>query len=275
MLSILYILPKNILSSFIGCLANLEHPAALAKLALRIFVNFYKIDLKEIEKPLDNYSCIGSFFIRNLKEGARLSTGPIVSPADGILRDHGQIKSGALPQVKNKNYSIDELLGDANLASKFTRGYYYNIYLTPRHYHQVHSPITGLVSGFCHIPGNLWPVNDWSLNKIDRLFCVNERLVTYIESEFGLVALVMIGATNVGSMTVTYDPIVTNQNIWFAMRKPRQEFFKTPAPINCGQKLGAFNMGSSVVLLFENSQLFSNLAKPGEIRIGQALAQKA
>ena len=61
-----------------------------------------------------------------------------------------------------------------------------------------------------HIPGKLWPVNDWSLANVNELFSINERVVTYIESPQGLVAVVMIGATNVGKISVVYDSFISN-----------------------------------------------------------------
>jgi hypothetical protein len=104
--------------------------------------------------------------------------------------------------------SIDD--GDPELAQRFTNGAFFNLYLSPQDYHHVHTPVGGKIVRSVHIPGMLWPVNDWSLANVNQLFSINERVVTYIECALGLVAVVMIGATNVGKISVVYDTFISN-----------------------------------------------------------------
>jgi phosphatidylserine decarboxylase len=96
----------------------------------------------------------------------------------------------------------------------------------------------------------LWPVNDWALHSIDSLFAVNERVITYIQTDAGLVAVVMVGATNVGRISLSYAPLETNQAPWRVKRLVT--LVHEPAiPVVKGQKIGTFKMGSSVVVLSE------------------------
>ncbi|MDX1582509.1 MAG: archaetidylserine decarboxylase, partial [Thermoanaerobaculia bacterium] len=183
-----------------------------------------------------------------LREGLRPIESDLVSPVDGVLRNFGAVEEGRLEQIKGKTYTLARFLGEDEAAKRYEQGVFFNLYLSPQDYHHVHAPVGGRVTGSAHIPGMLWPVNDWSLANIDELFSINERVITWIESDLGRVAVVMIGATNVGSMSVTYDSFITNTA---RTRKTVISEYETPIPIETGAKLGTFHMGSSVVALFE------------------------
>ena len=267
MLNILFLIPKNILSRFIGYVVSIEKPAFIIKFFIKLFVRVYNINLEEASKNLSQYSSIANLFIRDLKSEMRPVKGDVVSPVDGILRDISRINLGTLIQVKGKTYSVKDLLNDD--TEDFDQGFSANIYLTPRHYHHIHSPIAGKVISINHIPGKLWPVNDWSLNKIDQLFCINERVVVFIESSIGKVAVVMVGATNVGKITSPLEPALsTNLS---AVRKPRSWNYEKLIEITAGQRIGTFHMGSSVVVLFQNSNLKPVASIKDDLKYGEVL----
>jgi len=94
-------------------------------------------------------------------------------------------------------------------------------------------------------------MNDWSLANIDELFSINERVITYIDSPLGVVAVVMIGATNVGKISVVYDAFLSN----VARATTASRAYEPPVPIRAGDRLGTFHMGSSVVVLFEPGRI--------------------
>jgi phosphatidylserine decarboxylase len=98
----------------------------------------------------------------------------------------------------------------------------------------------------------LWPVNDWSLANVDELFSINERVVTYIDCHLGLVAVVMIGATNVGKMSVVYDTFISNAG---NIDRTVTRSYDSPKAIHAGDRLGTFHMGSSVVILVEPGRI--------------------
>ena len=115
-------------------------------------------------------------------------------------------------------------------------------------YHRIHSPVEGRILGYYYQPGKLFPVNNLAVNSINQLFSKNERLITYIESDRGLVALIKVGATSVGKIRVTYDPnIATNR--WIRLAK--EHMYDEEIHIRKGAELGRFEMGSTVMLLFE------------------------
>lgn len=244
--------PKNHLSRTIGRLVHTRLPQPIARRLVHWFAKTYEIDIDAAEHPIHHYPSIGHFFTRDLREGLRPIEGDFVSPVDGVLRNFGVVENGVLEQIKGKTYTLSRFLGDDPAASRYENGAFFNLYLSPQDYHHVHSPVGGKIVKSIHIPGKLWPVNDWSLANIDELFSINERVVTYIESTRGLVAVVMIGATNVGKISVAYDSFISNAS---GTKRPVLREYDPPIDITPGARLGTFHMGSSVVMLFEPGQV--------------------
>jgi phosphatidylserine decarboxylase len=220
----------NYISHIFGAIINLPLPKPLARLSIAVFTWIFKIDASEATKEIVEYKSIGEFFVRDLKPALRPIADGIVSPVDGTLRDIGRIDSGLIPEVKGRSYSVSDLLDNAVYAGQFANGAYINLYLAPRDCHHVFMPCDGVVEEITRIPGALWPVNNWSVNNIPRLFVKNERAVIKVRTDLGLCAIVMVGALNVGKIVVY----------------PELEKLSKK-----GAKIGTFYMGSTVVLLFE------------------------
>ncbi len=228
-------------------------PKPLSTLAIKSFGKFYQIDFSEAEKPVSEYKSIGDFFVRRLKPGVRpIAEGPIVHPADSFISQIGEIQSGKCIQAKDRFYSVAELCGDFKLAQEFDGGLFVTYYLCPTDYHRVHSPVDGQVLKSIHLPGQLWPVNHWSTANIENLFAVNERVVLEIHSRQGPCLLVFVGATNVGQIRLFFDQeIATNTTLICPLRSQmRQKSYPIPIPIQKGEELGAFHMGSTVVMIY-------------------------
>lgn len=252
MYRLLRYVPKNHLSRTVGRLVHTRLPRPIARRLVHWFARSYEIDLDAAAKPAHEYPSIGHFFIRDLREGLRPIESDLVSPVDGTLRAFGLIENGRLEQVKGKSYTVARFLGnDADAQRYISGGTFFNLYLSPQDYHHVHAPVGGNIVRSVLVPGKLWPVNDWSMENIDELFSVNERIVTYIDCEYGRVAVVMIGATNVGKMTVTYDSFISNAG----QTKTTVRDYSSPIAIQAGDRLGTFHMGSSVVMLFEPGRI--------------------
>jgi phosphatidylserine decarboxylase len=253
-MEILRYLPKSWISYLVGKLAHTPLPIFLSTPIILWFVNRYKVDLSEVKNDISTFRSLGKFFIRELKPTVRpIQTEP-VSPADSFLRSAGIIpESGILTQIKSLTYATESLLGSKADADIFSDGLFFNFYLSPKDYHRVHSPVSGIVTKVTHIPGALWPVNDWSLYSIKNLFCVNERVITYIKSDFGLVAVVMVGATNVGRISLSFCDLVSNCAPWRPKVKQERVFLSDPVTkIAAGEHLGTFHLGSTVVLFLSN-----------------------
>jgi len=265
-ISALRLLPKNALSRLVGRLADARLPGALLRPAMRAFARRYRIDLSECP-PLERYPTFGRFFARPLLPGLRpIAPGDSlpVSPVDAVVSEHGLATAGRMVQAKGIDYSVAGLLGDAELGRRFEGGAWATLYLSPQDYHRIHFPLPGRVTGWRYVPGQLWPVNAASVRTVPGLFTVNERLVTLLDSPVGLVAIVAVGATVVGRVRAHYDPAVPATDQPGAEGVQRGDY-ATPIPVKKGAELGAFEMGSTVILVFE----------PGRVRLGPALATGA
>jgi phosphatidylserine decarboxylase len=269
----LRLLPKNALSRLAGALTRWRAPAGVRLRAMRAFAVRYGIDLAECPE-LEAYRTFGEFFARPLRPGLRPiapGEGVVVSPVDGVVSEVGLAERGRLVQAKGMDYSAAGLLGDAALARRLEGGAYVTIYLSPRDYHRIHFPLGGAVTGYRYVPGRLWPVNPASVRTVPGLFAVNERLVTVMQGPAGACAVVAVGATVVGRVRAAYDPAVPLTNLPRA--RPASRDYQPPIPVEKGQELGAFEMGSTVILLFEAGRvrLDARLAPGVRVRVGAAI----
>ncbi len=269
---LLPIVPKNDLSHLVGRLVHHELPPLLAQKSVEIFARYYKINLNEAELPVEQYRTIGELFTRKLKAGLRpIGLGP-VHPADSLITEAGRIERDHLIQAKGKKYSVAEFLRNPTLAVEFEGGSFLTYYLCPTDYHRVHSPVDGEITLSCHVPGALWPVNEWSVNSIQKLFNVNERVVTLIATPHGMVAVIMVAATNVGNMSMSYDAgIATNTRE--KGRAVKEKMYQAPISIRRGEELGVFHMGSTVVVLYPKGYISLEAAslKGQQVKVGESV----
>lgn len=246
MLWLLRFLPRKLMSRWVGAFVHWRGPRVWALLSISIFARRYRIAIEEAERPLSEYPSIGDFFVRRLKPGLRpLAAGPAVHPADSRISQSGVIEGGNLIQAKGKKYTARDLLVDPDWGPKFEGGFFITYYLCPTDYHRVHSPVDGLIRKVTYVPGDLWPVNETSVNGIENLFAVNERVVVDIATNDGAVAVVFVGATNVGSIALSFDSTILGN----AGRPFTERCYDPPKEIRKGEELGMFRMGSTVVLL--------------------------
>jgi len=259
-----------------GFLAHVKLPSPLSRMLIRAFAKSYSISVEEAERELHEYPSIGEFFIRNLKPGNRPIGEGIVSPVDGTLRSFGTIVGGVLPQVKGKTYSVTTFLQDETEAQKFNGGTFLNLYLSPQDYHSVHVPLDGVVRKSVHVPGKLFPVNDYALDRVNELFAVNERVISYIATETFTYALIMVGATNVGKISVVYDKFLSNRFRFWKKEERLVSYDKSyaePVKLAKGDKIGTFHLGSSVVLLIPplDKQLSIKSTPGTKVKLGTTL----
>jgi phosphatidylserine decarboxylase len=260
-------------------------PAALRSLAYRAFARAVGANLDEVELELTGYPSLGDFFARKLRDGARVidpAPDAIISPCDGVIAARGVATEGALLQAKGRSYRLAELIADGELAARLTGGAYVTIYLSPRDYHRVHTPVDARVLGYDYLPGSLWSVNPRVAARRDGVIARNERVVFRLQAGvLGRVALVMVGAGGVGNIRLAPalsghggadGPPVIDSAGWRAAREPRRVEL-AEVGVARGDELGAFRLGSTVVAVFEPGKIELAGEVGDAVRFGQRLGR--
>jgi phosphatidylserine decarboxylase len=245
------ILPQHRLSRWVGKLAAAKTPW-LKNLLIQQFIKAYNVNMEEaLHSDPTYYPCFNDFFTRALKPGARpLSANElaVLSPADGVISAIGNIKQDTLIQAKGKTYTVTALLGgDAQRAAPFQNGTFTTVYLSPKDYHRVHSPLTGTLREMIYVPGKLYSVNQTTADNIDNLFAVNERAVCLFDTEQGPMAVVLVGAMIVAAIETVWAGRVAPANTGISVHDYRKQ---APITIKKGAELGRFLLGSTAIILF-------------------------
>jgi phosphatidylserine decarboxylase len=270
--------PKGAFSRGVGWAASRTVPRLLRSPIYGGFARLVGADMSILDRPLPEFGRFDEFFTRPLRAGVRpvaQGDGVVVSPVDGVVSEAGIAEGGRLIQCKGRDYTVAGLLADAVEARAFEGGAYATIYLSPRDYHRIHSPADGRVTGYRHIPGAFFPVNPMSVRNVAGLFSINERLVTYLESEVGRVAVVAVAATGVGHITATYDRDVRTHRRGAAGRHGWAQRYAVPRPMARGAELGMFHLGSTVILLFEPGRVRLDAVRDQVLRMGERIGGRA
>ena len=245
-----YLLPKYLLTSLVYRVARIRQPAIKNGL-IGGFLKLYNVNLDEVRLSVPgDFRTFNDFFIRELADGARtVDTDPlsIVSPVDGTLSQAGVMRGNQLLQAKGIEYALDDLLAaDLDNARDFEDGVFATIYLAPYNYHRVHAPLDGELVAAHYIPGDLFSVNNATAAHVPGLFRRNERLNLHFSTRHGPMALILVGALNVGSISTP----------WSGEIRPRKagvidvlDLSASSRNVRKGDLLGWFNMGSTVIVL--------------------------
>lgn len=282
-LALLDRLPQGLLSRAAGALADIPLPAPLRRPVLGTFARSVGIDVSEAARPLRDYGSVNEFFVRRLRAGARsFPTEPTVlaSPVDGVVGQVGRVAEGRALQAKGRDYAVADLLLDPERAAAWSDGSFLTVYLSPRHYHRIHTPLPGRIVEARHLPGRLFPVNRPAVAAVDRLFAINERLVAHLDTAVGPVAVVAVGAYNVGRISAAFDPAwsggsgtsVTNRGT----PPPPLRRYDPGIEVAAGEEIMAFHLGSTVVLLLPSGlHIRPEVVEGLEVKAGSPLAGAA
>ncbi|HEX2188708.1 MAG TPA: archaetidylserine decarboxylase [Longimicrobiaceae bacterium] len=285
MLGVLRRLPQGALSRAFGAVADVPLPRALRRPVLGAFAHGVGADAGEAELPLEEYGSLNRFFTRKLREGAReWPRDPRVaaSPVDGTTGQVGRVREGRAIQAKGRGYSVAELLDDAEQGARYDGGAFVTLYLSPRDYHRIHAPCDGLIRLARHVPGELLPVNAPAVAHVPELFARNERLVCYLDGPLGRVAVVAVGAYNVGRISAAFDPAWNappGRSAWVTNRRGADQgetrVYDPPVRVRQGDEIMTFHLGSTVVLLFDPGrvELEPGLRAEMPVRLGAELGR--
>jgi phosphatidylserine decarboxylase len=268
-----YLLPKLALTRLAGRLAG-ARAGGLTTAGIRWFIRRYGVNMAEAAEPDPAaYASFNHFFTRPLRDGARpLAEAALLCPVDGAISQFGPVAGDQVFQAKGHHYSTAALLGgDAALAAPYADGLFATLYLSPRDYHRIHMPCDGRLTQMIHVPGELFSVNPTTARGVPGLFARNERVVCLFEGHQGPFALVLVGATIVGSMATVWHGVVNPPRPGTVRR---WTYENPPVRLQRGQEMGRFLLGSTVVMLFPRGAFAFNpaWAPGGPIRMGEAMS---
>jgi len=268
---ILRVLPRARIGRALGRLADRRWSRPVGRAVVGVYSHLYDVELDECVEN-GGWASFDAFFTRRLRDGSRLvdpDPRAVASPADGRIESMGGIDEGGTFVVKGRPYAVAELVGDAQEARRFLGGGGCVVYLSPRDYHRVHSPVSGTIRRIRSLPGDYYPVNSIGVRHVPNLFCRNRRVSIEIDTEDGLgrVTVVMVVAMIVGRITTVG---VDARDVPLG-----DHLFDPPRPIRRGDELGVFHLGSTAVVLVEKRAAGPWLVGEGPVRYGQALMRMA
>jgi phosphatidylserine decarboxylase len=261
-------------AAVVGASSRAQLPGPMRRLAYGLFARTTGARLEEAELEIAEYRSLGDLFARRLRRGARVVDADalaLIAPCDGVVAAHGTVDDGQLVQAKGHSYALADLVVDDERAARLAGGSYATIYLSPRDYHRVHAPVDARLVGYDYVPGAQWPVNPRVAARRARLLVRNERVVIWLEAPgLGLVAVVMVGAGGVGNIRLQHAP---ETRMWRGAGELRH--VELDEPVAKGDELGAFMLGSTVVLVFERGAIDGPLcgAEGQVVRFGERIAQ--
>ncbi|KAJ8260624.1 hypothetical protein COCON_G00163470 [Conger conger] len=294
-------IPTRVLSRAWGRLNQVELPTWLRKPVYSLYIWTFGVNMKEAAvEDLHHYRNLSEFFRRKLKPQARpvCDSHCVISPADGKILHFGRVRNCEVEQVKGVTYSLETFLGphtwaeslglnkneddptsfqDLLVTKEGNELFHCVVYLAPGDYHCFHSPTDWRVAHRRHFPGSLMSVNPGVARWIKELFCHNERVVLSGEWTHGFFSLTAVGATNVGSIRIYFDKELRTNAPRYSKGSYNDFSYvsnnnREGVSMRKGEHLGEFNLGSTIVLLFEAPHDFTFNLKPGQkIRFGEAL----
>jgi phosphatidylserine decarboxylase len=253
-----YVLPQHALSRLV-LRATRVRAAGFKNRLISGFLKLYDVEMSDaVQSDPLAYGSFNEFFTRDA----------ILCPVDGTVSEAGRIDADLLLQAKGRRYSLSDLLAAQPWAENFVGGSFATIYLAPFNYHRIHIPLQGRLLNTVFVPGRLFSVNSVTAQYVPRLFARNERVLTHFDTAHGEFALVLVGALNVGSIATVWAGDIAPA--------PRRDVTLLPPQslvLERGAELGRFNMGSTVILLFQAGRAqWSTEVKSGlTVRLGQSL----
>ncbi len=270
--SIFYIIPHHAITWLMFKGARIEWPPLKNKI-IKIYTDLNPVKMNEaIEEDMFAYASLNAFFTRALKPEHRpfdADSKNWLCPVDGSVSQAQAIENGRVFQAKGHDYSLLELVGgDKKLEETFKDGQFSTLYLSPRDYHRIHMPATGILKHMQYIPGRLFSVAAFTVNHIPRLFARNERCVCYFETDQGPMALILVGAINVSAMETVWHGSITSE-----AKKIKRFDYNDDVVLQRGDEMGRFNLGSTVIVLTTNTmKMDEEITAGAEIKLGQCLA---
>lgn len=261
-------IPRRLLTQFMGWFSQIEQPLVrdVSLATWRLFA-----DLELYDAATTEFRSMHDCFIRKLKPGARpIDPDPalLVSPCDGIVGGFGRVQGTRVFQAKGFPYTLQDLLVDPELVELYRDGCYVTLRLSSSMYHRFHAPYDCQVQHVTYMSGDTWNTNPIALQRVEKLYCKNERAVvrTRLFPHGYAITLVPVAAILVASMRFHF------------LGFPLQLKYRGPNQIACdarfgrGQELGYFEHGSTIIVFAPPGFSVCDAVQPGaRIRMGRPL----
>jgi len=233
-----YIVAKPFFSKVRG----IYQRSCFSKKRIKPFIDKYNVDMHGFN--VNDYKNFNDFFKR--KKGLMIdgSKDILISPADAKLFVY-DITDDLRFDVKNSNYSLSEIIGDAWLSKQFKGGKCLVFRLCVSDYHRYINIDTGELKEVTRINGELHTVRP--ISKDYRVFSRNTRVVSVLDLDnLGKVVQVEVGALLIG-----------------CIRNNNQKYFIK------GEEKGYFEFGGSTIILLlkDNVKLDEDIME--QINIGR------
>ncbi|MEM8954313.1 MAG: phosphatidylserine decarboxylase [Verrucomicrobiota bacterium] len=199
------------------------------------FLETYQLNPAEFQKNPEDFTSFNDFFTRKLKSETRpVDPDPqrLTFPADGRHLAIPNLATTNTLYVKNQRLSLRNLLPSAVDFTPYKSGAALLSRLCPIDYHRLHFPFAGTPKNAHSIDGPLFSVNPIALRHQITYLLRNKKVIIPFDTSLTPhpLLLVPVGATNVGSIQLTYQP---------------------NAPVAKGDEIGCFAFGgSSIITLF-------------------------
>jgi phosphatidylserine decarboxylase len=193
---------------------NFDLPLLPRLLGSRSFLRSCGVDLEECLDPPESFDTPRKIFERRIRywEKRPLESDPaaIVSPADARALVGSLRRTSAL-FVKDKFFTLEELLGRRRWIDHFTEGDFAIFRLTPEKYHYNHTPVAGRVVAFYELGGAFHSCNPSAVVELVTPYSKNRRVVTVFDTDvpggsgIGKVAMVEVVALMIGEVVQAYS----------------------------------------------------------------------
>lgn len=218
---------------FVSKIAGIYMNSKLSTRHIEGFIKSNRIDMSDYK--VQEYKSFNDFFSREIKADKRKFSKEevdLISPADSKLLVY-EINSQSIFKIKEKNYTLQEILRDRELAEQYKKGLFLVFRLSVDDYHRYcfiddgHVLKSKKINGLFHTVGPI-------AFKQHKVFQENQREYQLLETKnFGNVIQMEVGALMVGK-------IANNGKTTFKK----------------GEEKGMFLFGgSTIVLMFENNKV--------------------
>jgi phosphatidylserine decarboxylase len=262
-------IPRRLATQTMGWISAIESPL-LTRLLIRIW-RLFADDLNLEESKKRDFRSLHECFIRELQPGARsidMRKEVVVSPCDAIICARGDIDGTTVFQAKGFPYDLEDLIPAQEIRERYRNGKYITLRLKSSMYHRFHAPLDCEIHEVTYISGDTWNVNEIALQRVEKLYCKNERAIIELDTgrEESRICLVPVAAILVASIRLNWlDDLLS-------LKYSGPNRIACDAKFDKGEELGYFQHGSTIILFATPDFSFCHGTQTGErVQMGQAL----